>query len=83
MSDERRYWLDEPRNVDRLFWGLAVVCGLLVVVDFFLHRHAHFSFEEFPGFYGALGFVAFFLIVLAGRYLRRVLQRPEDYYDRD
>ena len=83
MNDERKRWLDEPRNVNRLFGALCVVCALLVAAELFVHKHAHFSFEEIPGFYVALGFVAFFLIVLAGRALRRVLQRDEDYYDRD
>ena len=82
MSDERKYWLDEPRNVTRLYVALLVVCALLVVTDLILHRHADFSWEGLPGFYGAFGFVAFFGIVMAGKHLRKLLKRPEDYYDR-
>ena len=82
MSEQRKGWFDDPRHIDQLFWGLAAVCGLLVVVDLFLKRHAHYHWEEVPGVYGAIGFVAFFAIVLAGRWLRRLLQRDEDYYDR-
>ena len=82
MSDERKRWLDEPKNVNKLFWGLVVVCALLFVVDFFLHRHAHFGFDGWRGFYGVVGFLAFFLIVLTGKPLRKLLKREEDYYDR-
>ena len=81
MGKERKYWLDDPRHVDLVFWGLAALCALLVVVDLFMHRHVHFDWESWPGLYGALGFVAFFLIVIAGKYLREVLKRDEDYYD--
>jgi predicted tellurium resistance membrane protein TerC len=75
-------WLDEPRNVDKLWWGLCAVCGLLVGIDLFVHRHAHFDWEAWPGFYAAVGFVAFYAIVIAGKHLRKVLMRDEDYYDR-
>jgi hypothetical protein len=83
MNDERRHWLDEPANVNRLFWVLAAVCGALAIADLLIHRHGHFAFEEVPTFFCAVGFLAFFLIVLAGRALRHILQRDEDYYDAD
>ena len=88
MSDEtrtdgRRYWLDDPKNVDKVFWVLAGVCALLWAIDFFLHRHAHpgFGWETLPGFHGVFGFVAFWCIVIAGKHLRKVLMRDEDCYD--
>lgn len=83
MNDDRHYWLDEPKNIDRLFWLLVVVCAVLAASDFVIHRHCHFSYEAIPDFYCIVGFFAFFLIVLAGRALRKVLQRSEDYYDHD
>jgi drug/metabolite transporter (DMT)-like permease len=82
MNDQRRYWLDEPRNVSRVFWGLAAVCALLVVLGLFVEHHAHFGWERWPGAYAVFGFVAFFAIVMAGKYLRLLLRRDEDYYDR-
>lgn len=82
MDGERKYWLDNPRNVDRVFWLLCAVCALLVVIDLLLHRHVHFGWEGNAGIYGAIGFVAFYLIVLSGKYLRKVLKRDEDYYER-
>ena len=86
MKDEKKHWLDHPRTPDRVLWGLVVVCALLLVgegVLWLLHfRHGHFGFDARPLFYGAFGFVAFALIVLSGKYLRKLLMRDEDYYDR-
>ncbi len=81
MNDQYTYWLDDPRNLNRLYWGLVVVCVLLGVADLFVHRHVHFSWESFPNFYGFFGFAAFWCVVIAGKNLRKILWRPEDYYD--
>lgn len=81
MSGDRKTWLDEPGNVNRLYRLLVAVCVLLFGADFLIHRHVHFSWEAFPGFYAIVGFVAFWCIVIAGKHLRKILWRPEDYYD--
>lgn len=78
--DDRR-WLDEPRNVTRLVRALVIVCLGLLAVDLFYHKHGHFAWEEWFGTYAFFGFLAFFFIVLAGKQLRKVLMRDEDYYD--
>ena len=82
MSEEKRYWLDERKNVDKVFWGLVVFCAILFLLDLVLHRGGHYDWEEYPGFYGVFGFAAFWCIVIAGKHLRKVLMREEDYYDR-
>ena len=79
-QDEKR-WLDEPRNVTRLVYALAVLCVLSVLADFIWHRHGHFSFEEIPGFYAIYGFIAYCFIVLSAKQLRKLLKRDENYYD--
>jgi len=33
MNDDRKYWLDNPRNVTRICWALYVVCALLFLAD--------------------------------------------------
>ena len=81
MNDQKKYWLDDPRNVNRLYWGLVVVCVLLGVADLFVHRHVYFSWEGFPNFYGFFGFAAFWCVVIAGKNLRKIVWRPEDFYD--
>ncbi|MCI5048091.1 MAG: hypothetical protein MRY59_11355 [Aquisalinus sp.] len=37
--------------------------------------------DYFPAFYALVGFVSFSFIVLVGQHLRKILMRPEDYYD--
>ncbi|MEM9421486.1 MAG: hypothetical protein AAF986_03110 [Pseudomonadota bacterium] len=37
--------------------------------------------DHFPAFYGLVGFVSFSFIVLVGQHLRKILMRPEAYYD--
>jgi hypothetical protein len=78
---EKRYWLDERRNVNKVFYALCAVCMLVVVADFFYHKHGHFSFEQIIGFHAGFGFVAYVGLVLLAKQLRRVLKRDEDYYD--
>jgi hypothetical protein len=79
---EKTYWLDNPRNVDRLVYGFYVVCALLLAIDVFVPKHGPFEIEHIYGFYGVFGFVACVALVLAAKQMRRVLMRPEDYYDR-
>lgn len=81
MENEKKTWLDDHRNVEKIYWGLCGVCALILIPDFFFHKHGHFSWEGWIGFYGAYGFVSCVGLVLAAKQLRKVLQRREDYYD--
>ena len=63
-----------------LFWALVV--GGLLLAELLVERHPHFGWDGVPGFYGVFGFVAFYALVLAGKHLRKILMREEDYYDR-
>ncbi len=78
---EERTWIDEPKNVDRIVWALYAVCGLLVVIDPFIHKHGPFEIEHYWGFYAIYGFVGCVGLVLAAKLMRVFLMRPEDYYD--
>lgn len=81
-ESEKKYWLDEPRNVDKVVYGLYGLCAALFVIDYFVPKHGPFAMEYFFGFYGLYGFVACVALVLAAKQMRKVLKRPEDYYDR-
>lgn len=81
-KDEKRYWLDDMRNVDRIWYALIAVCAALFLADALYHKHIVVPIESWFGFYGIYGFVACVFLVLAARALRRVLIRPEDYYDK-
>ncbi|XRQ09854.1 hypothetical protein ACN3XK_02805 [Actinomadura welshii] len=80
MNDDRR-WLDEPRNVDRIVYGLYTLCALVFLADLLYTKHPHFGVEDVFGFYALYGFIGSVTLVLVAKQLRRVLMRPEDYYE--
>lgn len=80
MKEPRR-WLDEPRNVTRLVYGLYAVCALLVVAELFVDRHPHFGIERVFGFYALYGLFGCVALVLIAKLLRRLVGRDEDYYE--
>ncbi len=80
-TEGKKYWLDEKRNVAKIFWGLVLVCALLGVADFFYDKHGVFAMEDVPTFFGIFGFVVCVGLVLGAKELRKVLKRDEDYYD--
>jgi hypothetical protein len=55
---------------------------MLVVADLFVPKHGPFAVEHVFGFYAWYGFLACVGLVLVAKVMRRVLMRPEDYYDR-
>ncbi|MEO5342747.1 MAG: hypothetical protein H7842_05315 [Gammaproteobacteria bacterium SHHR-1] len=80
QPDTQVYLFDKPANVKRLLRGLYVACGLLVALDFVIHRHVLHDWEKIPAFYALYGFVGCVLLVLIAKGMRRFLMRPEDYY---
>lgn len=78
----KTYWLDNPRNVDRLVHAFYAICAVLIAIDVFVPKHGAFAVEHVFGFYGWFGFIACVVLVLAAKQLRRILMRPENYYDR-
>lgn len=79
--DDKR-WLDEPRNVDRVVYGVYAICAFTVLLDLVIHRHETLDFTHFFGFYAWYGFVACTGLVLAAKVLRIFVKRDEDYYSR-
>lgn len=76
----RLLWADNPAAVNRAVTFLMVLCAILFVLDFIIHRHGHFSIEAIYGFYGIAGFVAFTVIVISAKVLRMIIGRDETYY---
>ncbi|MBW2144301.1 MAG: hypothetical protein JRG75_07885 [Deltaproteobacteria bacterium] len=74
-------YFDKPETIKKLWILLYVVCGLLVVPDFFTHRHPYFGFDGFFGFYALLGFVSCVVLILFSKLVGLVLKVKEDYYD--
>ncbi len=81
-TDGKSYWLDDKKNIDKIWYGMIAICAALTVADFFVGKHPYFSIEKIPNFYGIYGFVACVFLVLAAAQLRKVLMRDEDYYQR-
>ena len=82
MRAKREHLFDRPGNVRRLLRVLYAACALLFGVEFLYHRHGQHAWDALPGFYAAWGFAGCVLLVLIAKLLRRVLKRPEDYYDK-
>jgi membrane protein YdbS with pleckstrin-like domain len=82
MQQQEQHIFDKPENVRRLLRFLYLACVLLLAADLFLHRQVEHSWESLWGFYALFGFVACVSLVLIAKQLRKLLKRPEDYYDR-
>ena len=78
---EKVYWLDSKANVEKIYRWVWKACGLLLVIEIFVHLHPHFALERLYGFYGFYGFVGCVGLVLGAKALRVVLKRSENYYD--
>jgi hypothetical protein len=83
MSEKanKQYLFDDPKNVDRLLRFFYGICGLLVLVDFVVHRHTEMGWEKIPAFYALYGFVACVVLVILAKMMRKVVMRKEEYYD--
>jgi hypothetical protein len=80
--DGRRWWLDRKENVTTVARALYTACAAVLLLDFVVHRHAETGADGVWGFYAAYGFVGSVFLVMAAKQMRRILKRPEDYYDR-
>lgn len=82
MSEEKKHWLDRSANVTLLYRGMWILGVLLLLVDFFPHKHEAFGFAETVTFYGVYGFAGIVVLVFGAKALRRLVMRSEDYYER-
>ncbi len=81
MNEKRDYWLDKPANISKLIKAVILICIGLLLADLFYEKHPQVAVEYWFGFYGFYGFLVFCAIVIAGKYLRKLIMRDEDYYD--
>lgn len=73
-------WVEAKNTGRYIFWGIAALSAILLIIDLFVHRHSYNGVESLLGLYGWYGFLAFSLVVLAGWPLGKLLRRPENYY---
>ena len=72
---------DNPRNVKRLLVIFYASLVVLLVVDFFVHKHADFAWEEATDFYAVYGYASCVLLIFIAKLLRVFIKRDEKYYD--
>jgi uncharacterized membrane protein YhaH (DUF805 family) len=83
MLNGKRHWLDDPRNVTKLYRTVWAIGIALALAEFVVRRHEELGFAGWFAFYAVFGFVACVALVLAAKeVLRRMVKRPEDYYER-
>jgi len=82
-ENEPEDFFDKPQNIKLILRVFYVLSALLVIVDFFYHRHTEHAWEKVPTFYAIYGFVACVVLVLVATQMRKLVMRSEDYYDID
>jgi len=82
MAEHKRYWLDRPENVTKLYRAAWVIGLGLVALELTIERHEALALAGWFAFYALFGFVACVALVLTAKALRRLLKRREDYYER-
>jgi len=78
---EPKRWLDHPRNVRKIYFSVWIGCVILLLLELLIDKHVETAAEHWFGFHGFFGLIACVALVLAAKLLRRVISRPEDYYD--
>jgi hypothetical protein len=79
-TDETPHWLDEPRNVKRLWRAFLVVLVLTVGAELLVHLHPHFEIESVFAFSAWFGFGACAAMIVVAKALALMLKRPDTYY---
>lgn len=77
----RNHWLDEPRNVNRLWRGFLALLALTVLAELVITLHPHFEVESLPAFHAAYGFLACAAMIIAAKVIGVLLKRPDTYYE--
>ena len=72
---------DKPGNVRILLISFYISLGLLLIIDFFIHKHAEFPWEGYPNFFAAYGFISCVLLIYIAKGLRLLVKRDEHYYE--
>ena len=81
-TDSKEYWLDNKKNVNKIWYGLVSICIISVLADFFYHKHVTHPVEDLiVGMYAWYSFIVCVFLVLSAKLLRKILMRSENYYN--
>lgn len=67
IRDLRIDFFDKPENVRKVLWVFYACLAIVVLVEFFIHKHPYFPWEGIPEFYAIYGFVACVALVLIAK----------------
>jgi len=73
-------FLEKPKAVEYIVYGLYILCALLIALDFFYTKKVYFDTERYWGFYGLYGFFMCAGLVICSKMMRVFLKRDEDFY---
>lgn len=79
----QEHWLDNPKNVQKLWHGFLLTLALTVIIGVLVDLHPHFAIERWPGFYAIFGFLTCLVMIVVAKGLGLLLKRPDSYYDQD
>ena len=72
---------DKPENVKKLLLIFYAFLVVLLISDFFIHKHAEFPWEDAPGFFAFYGYLSCVGLIFIAKVLRFFLKKDENYYD--
>jgi|TARA_B100000085_G_scaffold270112_1_gene282183 hypothetical protein len=75
-------FFEKSNRLKAILIVFGVLCVGLFIIDFFVERYTYFEVEGLYNFYSIYGFVMFSIIIFGSRFLRFLLGRPENYYDK-
>ena len=75
-------FFEKTNRLKAILIAFGVLCACLFIIDFFVERYIYFEVEGLYNFYSIYGFVMFSIIIFGSRFLRFLLGRPENYYDK-
>ncbi len=81
MKQKELNTFDKPLNIKIMLGGFFVFLVVLLVLDYFIHKHAYFPWEGAPQFFAAYGFVSCVVVITIAKILRFFTKRDETYYD--
>jgi hypothetical protein len=79
-DDASRHWLDDARNLKRLWRGFLAVLVAVVAAQWLVPMQAHFDIESVFGFNAWFGFAACAAMIVVAKALAVLLKRPDSYY---
>lgn len=74
-------WFDKPANLKLFLRIFYVSLVILLVIDFFISKHAAFGFDGVTNFFAVYGFISCVMLVLIAKVMRMFLMKDEEYYD--